>query len=154
VERRWFGRGPVATLGRLHQPADAGPFAWGAAAPPNLEYGAVRRFPMRWEVAWGGEAGLPHGTTWVGLRTSVSRGTLKRSPTGFRDHLGPEPRVAAAQQPGAMEEFPYRERPGGWCSRWVRSIAGWAMGATGAGRVGLSTGASTSQLTLGRSPES
>jgi hypothetical protein len=54
---------------RFHQPADAGPFAWGAAAPPNLEYGVVRRFPMRWEVAWGGEAGLPHGTTWFGLRT-------------------------------------------------------------------------------------
>jgi hypothetical protein len=31
-----------------------------AAVP--LEYGAVRRFPMRWEVAWGGEGGLPHGT--------------------------------------------------------------------------------------------
>ena len=69
MERRWFGRGPVATLGRFHQPADAGPFAGAAARPPNLEYGAVRRFPMRCEVAWSGEAGLPHGRTWCGLRT-------------------------------------------------------------------------------------
>jgi hypothetical protein len=49
---------------RFHQPADAGPFAWEAAAPPNLEYGAVRRFPMRCEVAWDGEVGLPHSRTW------------------------------------------------------------------------------------------
>ena len=40
---------------------------------------------------------------------------------------GAGPRVAAAQQPGAMEEFPFRERAGGWCSRAGKLIAGWVM---------------------------
>ena len=117
-----------------------------------MEYGAVRRFPMRCEVARGGEVGLPHGGTWRGVRTWVSRGTVKRSPTGFRNRLGLEPRVAAAQQPGAMEEFPFRERAGGWLFAVRKSIAGWAIGAVGAGGVGLTTVASTSQLTRGRRP--
>jgi hypothetical protein len=42
----------------------------------NLEYGAVRRFPMRREAAWRGQPGLPHGTTWrrpPGLRECVDR---------------------------------------------------------------------------------
>jgi hypothetical protein len=30
----------------------------------NLEYGAVRRLPMRWEAAWVGHAGLPRSTRW------------------------------------------------------------------------------------------
>ncbi len=47
VERRiFFGRGLLGRLG------------------PSLEYGAVRRFPMRAEVASSDQPGLPQGTTW------------------------------------------------------------------------------------------
>jgi hypothetical protein len=60
---------------------------------------------MRGKVAWGGEPGLPHGTTFGGWRWACRRfgvlgctscvaiagvtwGEVKRSPTGFREHIG------------------------------------------------------------------
>jgi hypothetical protein len=67
---------------RFHHPADARPAAekgerrkWrgeflgdvgGAAGPPNLEYGAFRRFPMRWEsgVDWRAQAPTRHDLRW------------------------------------------------------------------------------------------
>ena len=38
----------------------------GAAGPPNLEYGAFRRFPMRWEsgVDWRAQAPTRHDLRW------------------------------------------------------------------------------------------
>jgi hypothetical protein len=113
--RRFAGGGARARRGHglaadlIHQPPQG---QWGLAACGrerrkervesrrcgaglHLEYGAVRRFPMRFEDAWSGDGGLPHGRTSRGLRTSVSRGTLKRSLTGFRNRLGRGPRVAA-----------------------------------------------------------
>jgi len=46
---------------------------------PNLEYGAVRRFPMRSEGSWIGQPGLPHGTTQGGSLASGCRGNNPRS---------------------------------------------------------------------------
>jgi hypothetical protein len=48
-----------------------------AAVP--LEYGAVRRFPMRFEIAWGGEVGLPHGRTAVAWNLFHVRDTSRRA---------------------------------------------------------------------------
>ena len=68
----------------------------------------------------------------------VWRAVVKRSPTGFQFLVGGYPGSPLARQPGVLEEFPYRER------------ARWALCAVG--EVEPGSDASTSQLTLGRSP--
>ncbi len=62
-----------------------------------MEYGAVRRLPMRSEAELGGETRTPaqDGMAWSADQRVVWRRTLKRSPTGFRNPVGREPRVAA-----------------------------------------------------------
>jgi hypothetical protein len=126
------------TSHRSDSPTDAKSVGSGGLGPSEGRADGGRRGPT-WSTApsavfpCGGRlrgvvtAGLPHGRTWRGVRNGASRGTVKRSPTGFRNRVGLKPRVAAAQQPWATEEFPFRERAVGWCSRAGRSIASWAM---------------------------
>ena len=50
------------------------------------------------------------------LRLVQAHPDVKRTPLGFNDHFEcPLPRVAAARQPWAMEDFPFRE----WLGRMV-----------------------------------
>ena len=95
AERRGFGRGPLARL------------------VPNLEYGVVRRLPMRREVARWGADGLPHGAAWggaardeAGPRRGWTRGTsycgwassgrTNREVRPHRAPLSPSPRPPPA----------------------------------------------------------
>ena len=76
----------------------------------------------------------------------------KTTPTGLRSFFG----IGTQGSCGAAT-LGYGRVPLQGTGRWMgfalgKSIAGWEIGAVGAGQVGLSTGASTSQLTLGRSP--
>ncbi len=144
----------------------------------DFEYGAVRRFSFLRPGRCGVAKHVPPGESiWsslvvgrdavcggqiAGRRTSLSArqdgpcdsGTQIRpwrisertlcaaaevNPTGFRGILcDPSPGVAAAPQPRARIRFPSRES-----ARWTLCAVG---------EVGLGLGASTSQLTLGRSP--
>ncbi len=81
------GREAYAT-GRMHRPLSMGRKQRARINQTN-EYGTVRRLPMRSEVAWRGDNGLPHSTTGrVTLRNEAGQSGGSRG--------GPRERCAAA----------------------------------------------------------
>jgi hypothetical protein len=83
--RRQCGRVVAAHTGQeayatgwMHRPLSMGQ-KQRARINQNLEYGAIRRLPMRSEVAWRGEPGLPHGTMWRGHAARAFLGNKARS---------------------------------------------------------------------------
>jgi hypothetical protein len=129
---------------RFHQPADAGPFAWTRLRRPTWSTapsavfpcgvrtrGVVRRGSRTARRAWGSD--------------HVLCGTVKRSPTGFRNLLGRGLRVAADAATRGYGRVPRRpEAERGEQRKWRGDGLG--------GGLWRRLGASTSQLTLGRSP--
>jgi hypothetical protein len=85
----------------------------------NLEYGAVRRFPMRGEAAWHGQPGLPHGTVayasrparvcrprWGRVQHAIRRlANLEVYATDAFLSPSPRPRPAATPVPSTGRRF-------------------------------------------------
>jgi hypothetical protein len=76
----------------------------------DLEYGAVRRFPMRSAAAWGGDCGFPHGR-------ALPRGVVQPGRAAWGAvSLASRPRVARLHQPADAGPFAWTR--GGATASW------------------------------------
>jgi len=106
---------------------------------PNLEYGVVRRFPMRREVGRGGEPGLPHGTTCGGSLATGCRGNRVRWCGVAKSRPSTLVRVVEMSRGSSEANTPGRRPPNKTCTpRGVRERAIWSnrRGPFGAGVCG------------------